>query len=132
MSDKSHHIVLIDDEESIHTIFKASFRKELKSGALTFHHFLNGEEGFNFINKNVDRIDFVLVLSDINMPVMNGFQFLEKLKLNYPDIEVCMCSAYGDEESISKAKSLGAGGYLEKPINIQELKKVMYNKLELN
>jgi DNA-binding NtrC family response regulator len=129
---KVHHVAIIDDEEGIHTIFRTRFKKELKEGTIIFHHFLDGKECYEYIEKHEGEVEFVLLLSDINMPVMDGFTLLKKLKENYPQLDVCMCSAYDTEEYINKAKELGACGYIEKPLDFKILKKIIYEQLGLS
>ena len=62
------------------------------------------------------------------MPIMNGLELLTLLKENYPEIPVSIASAYGDQQTQEKAKSLGAKDFFEKPINFNQLK-IEINKL---
>jgi YesN/AraC family two-component response regulator len=124
-----HHVAIVDDEEAVHTIFKARFRKQLKEGIIVFHHFLDGHDCYKHIEESKGEVAFVLLLSDINMPVMDGLTLLKKIKENYPKLDVCMCSAYDTDEYINKAKDLGASDYIEKPLDFKRLKEVISSKL---
>jgi len=68
-----------------------------------------------------------LILLDLQMPDLDGFDFLEKIKLktNYKEIPIIIVTAYSDKENINKALSLGATDYIEKPIDID----LLYNKI---
>jgi DNA-binding NtrC family response regulator len=66
-----------------------------------------------------------LVISDINMPQMNGLAFLRELNRHYPDMSVIMITAYGGVESYLDAINLGAFEYIHKPVKLEELKSVM-------
>ncbi|MEJ2471554.1 MAG: response regulator, partial [Desulfuromonadales bacterium] len=66
-----------------------------------------------------------LVISDINMPDMNGLAFLRELSRKFPSIHVIMITAYGGVESYLEAMNLGAYEYLHKPVRIDELRSVM-------
>jgi DNA-binding NtrC family response regulator len=125
------HIAIVDDEKSVHTIFKGRFRHEIREGSLMLHYFFDGEDCYDFIGSDSNDINFSLIICDINMPKMDGFTFLELARSNYPDLDICMCSAYGSEEYLEKAKSLGAFEYLTKPLNFKKLKDLVTKKLNL-
>jgi YesN/AraC family two-component response regulator len=120
-------IAFIDDELSIHQIFKVGFRKEIKSKEIEFHHFYNGEECYDFLKENPET-KFIFILTDINMPKMNGFTLLEKVKAEFSEIDVYMCSAYDSKDHVEKAMSLGASGYFPKPLNFQKLRDIVNEK----
>jgi YesN/AraC family two-component response regulator len=63
-----------------------------------------------------------LILTDINMPEMNGIELLKKIKARYPELKVFMITAYGDEQNFNAAKSLGADDYFTKPLRFDLLK----------
>jgi DNA-binding NtrC family response regulator len=66
-----------------------------------------------------------LIITDLNMPVMNGLTFLRELNREQPSSNVIMITAYGEVESYLEALNLGAFEYLNKPVKLDELKKVM-------
>ena len=69
--------------------------------------------------------DVDIVLSDINMPEMNGIAFLKELNRSFPQSNVIMITAYGGVETYIEAMNLGAFEYLNKPVKIEELKSVL-------
>ncbi len=115
-------ILVVDDEIDIQTLFVQRFRKEIRAGELSFAFALSGEEALDILKENESQ--YVLILSDINMPGMSGFQLLGLLKEKYPDIppQVLLITAYGDEQTRQKAQQLGADGFLSKPIDFTALK----------
>lgn len=130
---RTHNLAIVDDEPGVHTIFKARFRKEVKAGLLKLHHFYNGQECYDALKgqKLNEELDFGFIILDINMPIMDGFTLLKIIKTEYPSFDVCMCSAYADEDYVSKARSLGAIDFLVKPLNFKEMKKIVYEKFSL-
>lgn len=81
----------------------------------------NGLEALNFLRSN----DVELIITDLNMPEMNGLMFLRELKRSYPSSKVIMITAYGEVESYLEAITLGAFEYINKPVKYDDLKKVI-------
>lgn len=117
------NIAIVDDELDMHTICKAIFSNEVKNNLFNTFYFSNGKECYDFIQDEHEKIKVILVLSDLQMPIMDGFTLLELIKKNYPEISVYIISAYGSDDYISKAKKLGAEDFFVKPINFSRLKK---------
>ncbi len=78
---------------------------------------LNGKDLLDMLHKNKPEV----ILLDINMPVMNGFDTIKFIKMSYPEIKIIILSTYNDEHLIEKAKGLGANGYLLKTASKEEL-----------
>lgn len=81
----------------------------------------NGYEALDFLRR--EKVN--LVISDINMPEMNGLTFLRELNRSFPSTSVIMITAYGGVESYLEAMNLGAFEYINKPVKLEELKSVM-------
>ncbi|WP_235299428.1 response regulator [Portibacter marinus] len=115
-------ILVVDDEKDVKDLFLQRFRKEIRKGEYTFDFAYSGEEALQLLS-TMDQ-GAVLILSDINMPGMNGFELLEKIKSKYivPPPVVMMITAYGDQENLTTAKSLGADDFLTKPLDFKLLK----------
>ena len=115
-------ILVVDDEADMQTLFEQRFRTEIKSGDMDFVFASSGNEALEYLNKQDHEA--VLILSDINMPGMNGLELLEKIKSKYhkPPPVVMMVTAYGDDENFNTAKRLGADDFLTKPVDFPLLK----------
>ena len=113
-------ILVVDDEKDIEPLFRQRFRKEIKKGEFSFYFLFSADQAINFLQGH--RREIVLMLSDINMPEMNGFELLKYVKENIRGLQVIMVTAYGDEENYNKAIKYGADGFITKPIDFKELK----------
>lgn len=115
-------VLVVDDETDVQFLFEQRFRKEIRNGDMSFVFAFSGENALAYLNEHEHEV--VLILSDINMPGMNGFELLEKIKTKYhkPPPVVMMITAYGDEENFNTAKRLGADDFLTKPVDFTLLK----------
>jgi len=115
-------VLVVDDEADMKTLFEQRFRKEIKSGEMDFIFANNGNEALQYLNRQ--NHEFVLILSDINMPGMSGLELLEHIKQKYqsPPPKVMMITAYGDEYNYNLAMKLGADDFLTKPLDFNTLK----------
>lgn len=117
MPNNKKRILLVDDEENARTALAKILSREeyevLSAG--------NGFEALELLkNTQVD-----LIITDINMPEMNGMSFLREINQLYPGSNVIMVTAYGEVESYIEAMNLGAFEYINKPVRINELKKII-------
>lgn len=118
-------IMVVDDEKDMKILFEQRFRKEIKSGEVGFLFAFSGEEACDYLKLNGAK-DVNRILSDINMPGMNGLELLKWIKDNYPDLKVAMITAYGDQNNYRQALEYGCDDYMTKPIDFGLLKeKVM-------
>jgi two-component system response regulator (stage 0 sporulation protein F) len=117
---KTKKILIVDDEENA----RIGLSKLLGQEGYEVGSVANGHEALEFLRHNPVH----LVISDINMPEMNGLVFLRELNRNYPSTAVIMITAYGGVESYLEAMNLGAFEYINKPVKLDELKLVM-NKI---
>lgn len=114
----SHHILVVDDESDFEALITQKFRREIRAGNYRFSFACNGKEAYQQIIQNAD---IAIVLTDINMPVMDGLKLLSTLNtLKHPP-KVVVVSAYGDMGNIRTAMNHGAFDFLIKPINLQDL-----------
>lgn len=114
-------ILIVDDEQDVETLFLQKFRKEIKNNILEIMFAFSGEEALRLLSAE-DSPEVVYVFSDINMPGMTGFEFLEKIKSQFPNIQVSMISAYGNRNNYEKALKAGAKGFFTKPVDFESLK----------
>ena len=117
------NIAIVDDEVTALQLFELHLRKEVNEGKINLKTFDNPENLINYLES--DSEDIIFLLSDINMPQMNGFQLLTVIKEKFPDIKVYMESAYDSKEYIDKAYDLGADGYLTKPIDFTKVRELI-------
>lgn len=116
---EQHRILVVDDEPDLQMLILQRFRKQIKDDTYDFCFAENGEDALDMLK---DRDDISLVLSDINMPRMDGLTFLtEAQKLNNPMFKTVIVSAYGDMENIRTAMNRGAFDFVTKPIDFSDL-----------
>ena len=116
--------LVVDDEADMEFLFLQKFRKEIRNGEFTFHFAFSGEDAVKYLS-GLDPVDVVLVLSDINMPGMSGFELLKIIKEKFSYLKVVMVTAYGDLANKENSTRLGADGFINKPVNFDELKSVI-------
>lgn len=119
-------ILVVDDEKEVKRLFEHRFRKERKNGQIDLHFAYSGEEALSFLEKG-NNDDLSMIFSDINMPKMNGLELLKIIQEHHPALRVYMITAYSDEVNRFQAMSLGAAGYLTKPLDFTTLKKQIFD-----
>lgn len=122
-------ILVVDDERDVKALFEQRFRREIRSGEVNFEFAYSGEEALEFMRRHDHEA--VLILSDINMPGMSGFELLRRIKQQHsePPPVVMMITAYGDQENHRKAFELGANDFLTKPIDFSVLKEKLKSQI---
>ena len=118
-------LIVVDDEKDVQYLFEQRFRKEIKSGEVEIQYALNGRSALNFIETLENKSDY-LILTDINMPEMDGIQLLKEIKSRYLNVKVIIITAYGDEINLSNAKKFGADDYFTKPLEFNILKEKLH------
>jgi two-component system chemotaxis response regulator CheY len=120
-------ILVVDDERDIQTLFEQRFRKEIRSAEMNFVFAFSGEEALQYMQAN--EHEAVLILSDINMPGMNGLELLKRIKSKYatPPPIVMMITANGDDDNYQAAMKLGADDFLTKHVEFAYLKEKLKN-----
>ena len=121
VAEKAIKVLVIDDEKDVKDLFKQRFRKEVRKGIVELSFAFSAEEALEILDAQ-DSPAFVLILSDINMPGMNGLELLEKIKERFPELKVFMITAYGDKEHFDHAMALGADDFINKPVDFKQLK----------
>jgi CheY-like chemotaxis protein len=113
-------VLVVDDEPDVKALFAQRFRREVRAGIIELYFALSAEEALQLLEQRFAEI--VLILSDVNMPGMNGLELLKVLKERYPQMRVYMITAYADETNHQKALEYGCDDYLAKPIDFGVLK----------
>lgn len=111
-------ILVVDDETDLELLIKQKFRKQIREQRYEFIFAHNGVHALQQLDLHID-VD--LVLSDINMPEMDGLTLLTKLHEKHSLLKAVVVSAYGDMENIRTAMNRGAFDFITKPINFEDL-----------
>jgi CheY-like chemotaxis protein len=114
-------ILIVDDEPDVADLFRQRFRREARQGTYVLHFAASGEEALDKLSNGV-RPELIVILSDINMPGMDGLSLLREIKQRRPDLPVMMVTAYGDDERRRHAAESGAHEFLTKPVDFDFLK----------
>src|SRR6478735_3937441 len=112
----STHILVVDDEPDVESMFRQQFRRDLRSGRFIMEFALSAPAALERV-KTIADPSLILILSDINMPGMSGLEMLPKMRAERPNVPVIMITAYGDEDTKQHAISQGAIGLLTKPLD---------------
>ena len=111
-------ILIADDETDLEVLIKQKYRQKIRDQKYAFVFAVNGSEALRVLEENPD-VD--IVLSDINMPEMDGLTLLSKLSETHPLVKSVMVSAYGDMDNIRTAMNRGAFDFVTKPVNFTDL-----------
>src|SRR5574344_2651562 len=115
----SEKILVVDDETDLQFVINQKFRRQIRNGQYEFHFAFNGLEA---LAKLIEVPDISIILSDINMPEMDGLTLLSKVReLKNPLLKTVICSAYGDMENIRTAMNRGAFDFVTKPVDLDDL-----------
>lgn len=111
-------ILVADDEPDLETLIRQKFRQKIREHQYEFIFAANGKDA---LEKILTNPDISVVLSDINMPEMDGLTLLAKLSESSPLLQTVMVSAYGDMANIRTAMNRGAFDFVTKPVNFEDL-----------
>src|SRR5271170_810665 len=114
-------ILIVDDETDVADLFRQRFRRETREGTYVLHFAFSGEEALEKLAEEIEP-QLIVILSDINMPGMDGLALLREIKTRWPDLPVMMVTAYGDDERRRRAGEYGAAEFLTKPVDFDFLK----------
>ncbi|MCY3877731.1 MAG: fused response regulator/phosphatase [Rhodobacteraceae bacterium] len=114
-----YRILVVDDEVDVEPLVLQRMRREVRNGIYEFLFAHNGVEALEILNAD-ENID--MVLSDINMPEMDGLTLLQQIPSVNPNIRSVIVSAYGDMKNIRVAMNRGAFDFITKPIDFEDLK----------
>ncbi len=120
LANSSKKILIVDDEENA----RIGLSRLLAREGFQVDSVPNGYEALNYLRQHQVN----LIVTDINMPEMNGISFLRELNKTFPHSNVIMITAHGGVESYIEAMNLGAFEYINKPVKIDELKSIL-NKI---
>ena len=113
--------MVVDDEPNVADLFRQHFRREARQDTYVLHFADSGEAALERLAGEIEP-QLIVILSDINMPGMDGLQLLGEINQRFPDLPVMMITAYGDDERRRRADDLGASEFLTKPVDFDHLK----------
>ncbi|MBX2975545.1 MAG: SpoIIE family protein phosphatase [Ignavibacteriaceae bacterium] len=112
-------LMVVDDEPDLETLIRQRFRRQIRDESFEFVFAHNGLEA---LARLIEHPDIGIILTDINMPEMDGLTLLSKIaELNNPALKTVVVSAYGDMENIRTAMNRGAFDFITKPIDFGDL-----------
>lgn len=112
-------LMVVDDEPDLETLIRQRFRRQIRNESFEFVFAHNGLEA---LARLIEHPDIGIILTDINMPEMDGLTLLSKIgELNNPALKTVVVSAYGDMENIRTAMNRGAFDFITKPIDFGDL-----------
>ena len=111
-------ILVADDEPDLEILIKQKFRRQIRENKYEFVFALDGNQALDRLQEHPDT---AIILSDINMPGLDGLSLLSKVNQDSPLIKTVMVSAYGDMDNIRTAMNLGAFDFVCKPVNFDDL-----------
>ena len=114
-------ILVVDDEPDVADLFRQRFRREARQGTYVLHFAGSGEDALQQLADDIEP-ELIVILSDINMPGMDGLELLREVKQQRPGLPVMMVTAYGDDERRRRAAEFGAAHFINKPVDFDLLK----------
>jgi CheY-like chemotaxis protein len=114
-------ILGVDDESDVAELFRQGFRREVRQGTYTMHFANSGEDALEKLGHGIAPT-LRVILSDTNMPGMDGLTLLREVEARRPDLPVMMVTAYGDDERRRVAEQYGAAEFITKPVDFDLLK----------
>ena len=120
-------ILVVDDEPDLEILVTQNFRRQIRKGELSFVFAHDGQQALDVLEKD-DEV--LMVLSDINMPRMDGLTLLERLSTEQSGLAAVIVSAYGDMSNIRTAMNRGAFDFLTKPIEFDDLEATINKTIE--
>jgi len=121
-------VILVDDSKTILATAQMALEDLESSGAVTLVTYQNPAELLDLLINGSE--DFDLLISDINMPQMDGFELLKAIKKDFAQIKVLIISAYDSDGYRTKSLELGALHFFEKPLNFTRLKETIDKELK--
>ena len=115
-------VLVVDDEPDVEPLFRQQFRREVRDGSYRLYFALSAETALQILDGHAGE-EIILLVSDINMPGMNGLDLLPIVKERRPDLPVFIISAYGDADTVNTARERGANEFLAKPVDFVKLRR---------
>lgn len=124
---EARKVLVVDDEPEVEPMFRQRMRREVRAG---LYEFLFARSGRHALEVLEEHPDIRLVITDISMPEMNGWQLLGALGELWPEVPSMVVSAFGDSANVRRAEESGAQGFVAKPVDFDELRQKVAASLE--
>ena len=120
-------ILVVDDEPDVEAMFRQRMRRDIRSG---HYEFVFARSGVHALEVLAEHPDVCLVITDLNMPEIDGLTLLDCLAEAWPDVPSLVVSAYGDSGRMSAARERGSSGFVVKPVDFNLLRSAMAESLD--
>ena len=120
-------ILVVDDEPDVEVMFRQRMRRDIRSGG---YEFVFARSGVHALEVLAEHLDVCLVITDLNMPEMDGLTLLDCLTEACPDVPSLVVSAYGDSGRMSAARERGSSGFVVNPVDFDLLRSAMADSLD--
>ena len=125
--DVARQVLVVDDEPDVLEMFRLRLRREVRAGEYELFFAASGHEALEVLRENPG---IRLILTDLNMPGMDGMALLNALGESWPEVKSIVVSAYGDPVRMDEARQRGAKGFVVKPVDFPELKEMLGSSLD--
>lgn len=123
----ARQVLVVDDEPDVQVMFQQRMRREVRAGMYELFFAQSGLEALEVLRENPG---IRLILTDLNMPGMDGMELLGALGESWPEVQSIVVSAYGDAQRMNEARERGAQGFVVKPVNFPDLKEMLLSSLD--
>ncbi len=124
---EARKVLVVDDEPDVQVMFEQRMRREVRAGTYELFFAQSGHEALEVLHENPG---IRLILTDLNMPGMDGMELLGVLGESWPEVQSIVVSAYGDSQRMDEARERGAQAFVVKPVNFSELKEMLLSSLD--
>lgn len=125
------NIAVVDDEPETETIYAFALRKFIRDKKAHLHYFPGGYELLDFLQEKKDEIKILILVSDINMPNMNGIELIKRIRKDFPYIDLYLSSAYDASSYQEQMKKNNVIDFFEKPVDFDRINKMIEHKLSV-
>ena len=119
-------VLVVDDEPDVEVMFRQRMRRDIRSGR---YQFVFARSGVHALEVLAVHPDVCLVITDLNMPEMDGLTLLDYLTEAWPGVSKLVVSAYGDSGRMCAARERGSSGFVVKPVDFDLLRSAMADSL---
>ncbi len=117
----ARRILVVDDEVDVESLFRQGLRKEIREGELEVEFAQSGTAALDRMRR-VGAAPFDMVISDLNMPGMNGLELMQVIREKEPDMPLAVVTAYADPTTNAQVVSAGAEYFFPKPVNFTDIR----------